>query len=185
MRHRLRRPSACELLALAGTALALGGVAYAAIPSVDGTIHACYSDHTGALRVVDGEAVGGGRCADNETALAWNQAGPAGPPGAPGAPGPPGAQGSAGPAGGLKGVRRVKHFGTFSDATSKTVTVNCGAGEVATGGGHQLLGTYEGRVITRSFPVGGTTPTAWQVKARAPAAVGNWRVRAWVVCAAF
>jgi hypothetical protein len=162
------------LLALGGAAFALTGVAYAAIPSVDGTIHACYSNQTGALRVVDAEAVGGGRCADTETALTWNQEGPVGPVGAPG---------PTGPAGGFKGARRVKAFGLFTDATSKTVTVECGPGEIATGGGHQLLGAYDGRVITRSFPVGGSTPTAWQVKARAPAALGNWRVRAWAVCA--
>jgi hypothetical protein len=77
----------------------------------------------------------------------------------------------------------VKAFGKFTDATSKTVTVNCAAGEVATGGGHQLIGSVTGRVVTRSYPIGGTSPTAWQVKARVPVPSGNWRVRAWAVCA--
>jgi len=81
-------------------ALAVAGIAYAAIPDSSGVIHGCYSK-TGALRVIDSTA----KCANGETALAWNQkgvkgdAGPAGPQGTKGDTGAAGAQGPAGDAG--------------------------------------------------------------------------------------
>jgi hypothetical protein len=178
MKRTLLTPHGALLLLVA--VLAGGGLAYAAIPSADGTIHGCFDKARGTLRIVDAEAIGGGRCSDSEAALSWNQKGPVGPAGP---QGPVGAQGPGGPAGGFKGIRRVVAFGKFTNATSKNVTVNCAAGEVATGGGHQLVGKFDGRVVTRSFPVGGSPPTGWQAKARATVALGNWRVRAWAVCA--
>lgn len=69
--------------------LAGGGLAYSAIPGDDGVIHGCYENTTGALRVIDSDQ--GGVCRGGETALDWNQTGPAGPAG------PPGPQGAAGP----------------------------------------------------------------------------------------
>lgn len=172
----LSPPGALSIVAIV---LAAGGFSYAAIPSADGTIHGCYDEARGTLRVVDAEEPGGGRCPDGEEALSWSQQGPTGPAGA---QGPAGTPGPAGPTGGFKGIRRVKAFGSFSDAKSKSVTANCAPGEVATGGGHQLIGKIDGRVITRSFPTGGDPPTGWQTKAIASVAVGNWRVRTWVVC---
>ena len=59
--------------------LGTGAVALAAIPSADGTIHGCRDNRTGAVRVIDAEA--GQQCSSRETALTWNQTGPAGPPG--------------------------------------------------------------------------------------------------------
>ena len=69
--------------------LAGGGLAYSAIPGEDGLIHGCYENTTGALRVIDSDQ--GGVCRGGETALDWNQTGPAGPAG------PAGPQGAAGP----------------------------------------------------------------------------------------
>lgn len=178
MRRTLLTPPG--LLSLLAVFLAAGGLAYAAIPSADGTIHGCYDKARGTLRIVDAEAVGGGRCSDAEAALSWNQKGPVGPTGPKGAAG---AQGPAGPAGGFKAIRRVKAFSKFTDAKSKKITVSCAAGEVATGGGHQLIGSIDGRIVTRSFPVGGSPPTGWQAKAFATVALDNWRLRTWVVCA--
>ncbi|MDB5186323.1 MAG: hypothetical protein JWL85_846 [Candidatus Saccharibacteria bacterium] len=60
--------------------LVVGGltaVAFASIPSPNGTIQACYRAN-GNLRVIDTSA--GGQCNNNETALSW--------PSAPSAPGP-------------------------------------------------------------------------------------------------
>src|SRR3954466_3378070 len=75
---------------------ALGGgaaVGVAAIPSADGTIHACVTTATGAVRIIDAEA--GATCtAGTETNLVWNQTRPAGPAG------PAGPQGDPGPASG-------------------------------------------------------------------------------------
>lgn len=54
------------------------GVAYAVIPSGDGTIHACFKKSGGALRVIDAAT---GACGSNEISLSWNQAGQPGAPG--------------------------------------------------------------------------------------------------------
>ena len=75
MRRILRhRPSGGTVFGLTALVVAIGGVAFAAIPDTDGTIHGCYSNSTGSLRVVQ-SATG---CRSNETALPWNQQGPPG-----------------------------------------------------------------------------------------------------------
>jgi type VI secretion system secreted protein Hcp len=82
-------------LPTAAALIAGGAVALGAIPSSDGTIHACYAtggSPTGALRIVD-EGV---QCASGETAITWNQQGPAGPPGPTGDTGPSADSGSSG-----------------------------------------------------------------------------------------
>jgi hypothetical protein len=80
--------------ALAATALA-GGIAVAAIPGEGGTVQACYTKTTGALRVIDPEK--GQTChPSKELALSWGQAGPKGDPGSAGAPGAKGDKGDAG-----------------------------------------------------------------------------------------
>ncbi len=70
-------------------AAVIGGVAWAAIPDANGTIHGCYKAQHGQLRVIDtGES-----CLPSEVALSWNQAGQqgaTGPQGATGATGLPG-----------------------------------------------------------------------------------------------
>jgi type VI protein secretion system component Hcp len=90
------RPRATLAIAAgAGGVLLAGAVAYAMIPGADGVIHGCY-DNKGSLRVIDPASDG---CKNNETAIRWNQQGPAGPMGLPGAAGPQGAGGPQGPAG--------------------------------------------------------------------------------------
>jgi type VI secretion system secreted protein Hcp len=77
----------------AAALIAGGAVALGAIPSSDGTIHACYATGgtpTGALRIVD-EGV---QCGAGETAISWNERGPAGPAGPAGPTGDTGASGS-------------------------------------------------------------------------------------------
>jgi type VI secretion system secreted protein Hcp len=79
----------------AAALIAGGAVALGAIPSSDGTIHACYATGgapTGALRIVD-EGVS---CGTGETAISWNQRGPAGPAGPAGPTGPTGDTGTSG-----------------------------------------------------------------------------------------
>lgn len=70
----------------AGSALAVG-----AIPGDDGTIQGCYSRVSGTLRVVENKD----ECRSLETAIGWNERGPAGPQGVPGPQGPPGPAGDA------------------------------------------------------------------------------------------
>jgi hypothetical protein len=91
-----------KLVAGAAAAVALigSGAASAAIPSAAGTLHGCVNNATGVLRVVDeaksgnlGQCITTGAAVLRETAVDWNQTGPAGPPGEPGAPGAPGAAG--------------------------------------------------------------------------------------------
>ncbi len=64
-------------------AAAAGSIALAAIPAANGTITGCYSNSTGALRVVDSAS----NCVSGETAITWNQKGPTGPTGAKGSKG--------------------------------------------------------------------------------------------------
>jgi hypothetical protein len=53
--------------------LLAGGIAYAAIPDANGTIHACYKTSNGSLRVIDPGA--GGTCNSSETGLSWDSLG--------------------------------------------------------------------------------------------------------------
>jgi hypothetical protein len=89
---RLRRPTAPFILSALALTVALGGVAYSAIPDPMGVIHGCYANMRGAVRIIDSTA----SCDAGETALNWSQQGPAGPAGA---TGPAGAQGPEGPPG--------------------------------------------------------------------------------------
>lgn len=81
------------MLTASATAAVLAGVGIAtgAIPGPDGQIQACYDQH-GNVRI----AKQASDCKKNETAIAWNQRGPAGPPGATGPAGPPGPPGGSG-----------------------------------------------------------------------------------------
>lgn len=90
------------------TAMVVSGVAYATTPSGGGAIQACYETRggllsgllgprAGTLRVVDAST----GCGPSETALSWNQTGPAGPTGPVGPVGPVGPGGSDGPPGAI------------------------------------------------------------------------------------
>lgn len=115
--------------------LASGAVALAAIPSADGTIHGCRKNSNGTLRVIDAEA--GQTCQAGETALTWNQRGPAGPPGPAGPSGPVGPQGP--PGVGVAGYQFIETSvnvpAGYSDPNGLTVNVSCPQGLEATGGG--------------------------------------------------
>ena len=87
---RPRRPTAAFVLSALALTVALGGVAYSAIPDPMGVIHGCYlNGMSRTLRVIDSTE----SCNTGETALNWSQQGPAG------ATGPAGAQGPEGPPG--------------------------------------------------------------------------------------
>lgn len=75
---------------------AVGAVAAASIPDASNTIHGCYLNTGGNLRVIDTSAPGAGCDGAGETALTWNQTGPQGPAGPKGDPGPAGAKGDPG-----------------------------------------------------------------------------------------
>jgi hypothetical protein len=92
---RRHRPSPGTAFGFAALVIALGGVAFAAIPDSNGTIHACYQKNSGNLRVVDSSH----DCRPSERALSWNQRGPQGATGAAGPAGPTGATGPRGATG--------------------------------------------------------------------------------------
>ena len=65
-----------RVLAVIGAALVLmigGAVAYAAIPAADGTITACYTKPSSALRIINAES--GATCKRGETKVKWNAEG--------------------------------------------------------------------------------------------------------------
>ena len=93
MKGKLIRP-ALVALAIVGTLLAVGGIAYATIPDGGGVIHGCYQKNQGTLRVIDNGTTQ--TCSSSETPLNWSQTGPQGPQGA---QGPQGSQGHQGPSG--------------------------------------------------------------------------------------
>jgi hypothetical protein len=88
---RIARPGG---LIAAGLVAGGVGLAVAAIPGSDGTIHGCYNTTSGTLRVVDREA--GAACSSSERLISWNQRGPTGPKGATGSRGPTGPAGATG-----------------------------------------------------------------------------------------
>jgi hypothetical protein len=73
---RKHRPSPGGAIALGALVVALGGVAFAAIPDSNGTIHGCYQRTNGNLRVVESPD----DCRSRERALDWNRQGPPGEP---------------------------------------------------------------------------------------------------------
>lgn len=70
---KLRLTRLRVVVVLAAVALAVVGIARAAIPDSNGVIHACYAKSGGAMRVSDT-----GGCKSTEVALSWNQVGPPG-----------------------------------------------------------------------------------------------------------
>jgi Collagen triple helix repeat (20 copies) len=114
------------LLAVVVGVLAVGGVAYASIPDSAGVIHACYVKKVGVLRVIDSST---DHCSSLETAIQWNQTGPAGPQGvagpkgatgSPGPAGPPGATGATGAPGATGAVGATGPPGPAGDGTTVT-----------------------------------------------------------------
>ena len=65
------------LFSAALAALALGSIAWAAVPDATGTIHACYDKNNGALRVTNPDTNLPKGCTAKETALDWYQGSPA------------------------------------------------------------------------------------------------------------
>src|SRR4028118_1292135 len=73
-----RMRSTTKVLLGGGMTLAVLGsmtAAQAAIPAEDGTISACYVRSSGAVRIIDASQTS---CTSTESAISWNQRGPAG-----------------------------------------------------------------------------------------------------------
>ena len=154
-----------------GVVTIAAGVAWATIPSADGTITACYNNTNGSLRVIDASAA---TCRSTETALQWSvrgepgPIGPTGPPGPTGATGPAGAPGEEGPRGpqgdpgpiGPPGPEGTP-YGVADIAFRGVLDPTCGTSEVTSmpltiTRNARLLVTGQGR-LHRFGGTGGTT----------------------------
>jgi hypothetical protein len=164
---RVPRPAPATLIAIAALILAAGGLAVAAIPGSDGTIHACYKKSGGSLRVVKGT-----QCRGDERPLTWNQ----------------GVDHVRVRSGSVKIHLTCNKFGgNYICGGSATNTVRCKKGERATGGGY---GSSNDRVQiheSKPDPLGGT-PDGWKVSASSSTtgtspAVPDETVPIHVVCA--
>ena len=94
MRITRRRKTIAIVGAVVGVLAATTAVA--SIPDASNTIHGCYLNSSGALRVIDSAAPGASCDGAGETALTWSQTGPQGPQGPKGDAGPAGAAGAPG-----------------------------------------------------------------------------------------
>ncbi len=132
-----RRVRAALLASAVLGSILLGGVAQAEgimrIPGADGIIHACYADDGGHLRVIDPQL--GHTCKREETALQWNQTGPAGQQGA---QGPQGPQGPAGLTGYQQITESINNF-NLASSTESVHVLSCPAGKKVVGGGFILF----------------------------------------------
>jgi hypothetical protein len=115
LRHR---PSAGTTFGFAALVIAIGGVAFAAIPDSGGTIHGCYNKSNGNLRAVESPS----DCRKSENPIAWNERGPVGATGAPGPPGPPGPPG--------QGVTLLRDVEAAEVSTGSFVPVDLGGPSV-------------------------------------------------------
>lgn len=125
IRRLVRSRVSAFVAGLLGAVFGVGVVvaATSGIPGPDGVIHGCYGV-AGALRVVPA----GTQCLATETALPWNQTGPAGPAGPQGPQGPQGTGNAA--------------YGTGNGAqlspSAPTATLG-GVDITVSGGNHQVL----------------------------------------------
>jgi hypothetical protein len=150
--------SGVVVLGVAATIAA--AVSWGAIPDGD-TIHGCFKNDTGALRVID---TGSGVSCNpkSETALDWAQTGTQGIQGSQGQQGP---QGSTGPAGadGVSGYQVVAQTTTTYDQgggiDGALDLVQCPDGTAVTGGGFDLPPSADVAVGSNS-----AFSTGWRVE---------------------
>ena len=136
MKYRPTR--ALTVIGAALVLMAAGAVAYAQIPSADGTISACYTKSTGTIRIVNT----GVACKKGETSLAWNQHGN------------PGTNGTK-CTNGTSGVSGYEHVASTDTVTANQqgffggLTASCPVGKKVTGGGATV--DSDGSVTTGDY----------------------------------
>ena len=118
--------------------LALGvGTVYAAIPSGNGKVYACYVTNTGAVKLINYPKVK--TCQAGEKLISWNAKGPAGPAGPVGPVGAQGPKGDSGPKGdpgpkgdqGPAGTSGSSNWGDIANKPADLADGQIGWGEVA------------------------------------------------------
>jgi hypothetical protein len=127
--------------------LLIGGGGYAIAAGGGGKVNACVHKSNGDLYIKS-------KCQRGDRKLSWSKVGPRGAAGARGATGAAGAAGAAGgvgPAGPVK-LDTVTSAAIANPATSQTGgSVNCPAGEFATGGG--ISGSVQAQSANASYPL--------------------------------
>jgi hypothetical protein len=128
-----------------GVGVAVGGIAYAAIPDSSGLIHGCYQKN-GNLRVIDSTGKG---CTTSEKPLSWSQTGLTGTTGAAGTTGPTGATGATGATGIVSNSEVVVEVQVPPSGNGGGVgtTVSCPSGDLVTGGGWKAGGGVNAYLI--------------------------------------
>jgi len=175
MLRKLSRSRLVSASVMSSALLVLAGaVAFASIPDSAGVIHGCYNKATGALRVIDTAT---DQCRPSETAISWNQVGPAG------AVGPQGPQGPSG----VATIQIVNAMTVEDTSTYKTVTAVCPAGTKVISGGAGVFWTDSDPTLRPHllssfvFPAG---TNGWYAEAAAPStATGRWFLQAQALCA--
>ncbi|HSC73572.1 MAG TPA: hypothetical protein VLB89_05350 [Gaiellaceae bacterium] len=147
------------VLAAAAAAVVVAAVGRGAIPDGN-TIHGCFKNDSGVLRVID--AAAGGTCnAKSETALDWVQTGS---PGVQGSQGDRGADGTPG-AGGPDGVSSYQIESAAGTTTGQgsagdvVVQASCPSGTVPTGGGFDVPSSANVGVVYND-----ATSSTWRVE---------------------
>jgi tail collar domain len=121
---KIRNKLAIVVAGIAAT-LALGSIAWAAIPDIGGTVHGCYDKASGQLRVTDPQSNTPKACSGKEAALDWNLRGIQGLPGPQGPAGPAGAPGADPTADAF-----VRGFGTDVGNAAAATGAECTLGQV-------------------------------------------------------
>lgn len=110
LRSSGRRRMFISVIVATAVLIGVGTIAWAAIPDANGTVHGCFKNSNGALRVIDPAS---DSCGASETAISLNQ--------------------------GVTGWE-VKLAGTASNSDQwKSVVVSCSAGKKLLGGGARVL----------------------------------------------
>jgi hypothetical protein len=112
-------------LVVAVTGLAVGSIAWAAIPDGGGEIHGCHDKNSGQLRVTDTDTNVPKGCSAKEAPLSWAERGPQGPVG------PQGPQGQAGAPGADPVAETfVANFGLDTGNAAAATGAPCTLGQV-------------------------------------------------------
>jgi hypothetical protein len=171
-----RRRWAAFIIGACTAAAALAAAGVAVIPGPDGIIHACFQQNHGQLRVVEA----GSACLASESALSWDQTGPAGPPGSTGAAGPAGPPGPPG----ISGLVRIEDAtGAVNSDDFKSQGVACPVGKQALGGGGWVAApTFVPVAIKATVPQAGLSGWSVQAQEMVPTS-DSWGLILYVVCA--
>ncbi len=142
-RSRAHLPSPALVLASVALAVALGGAAWAAIPTAEGVIHGCYNKRSGQLRVINTAAHA--RCGRKEAELNWEEFGPPGPRGGGGARGATGPAGPTGPQGPSNAYAASQSGSLALSGTAKSVlSSSLPAGKYVLSASVKITNTNEG-----------------------------------------